>query len=80
MQKEMVGQRCVAYNGVNLSDLSIIATEWKPALKWLGFWASEDNRQQLGLSSGDMIDNECYDDMEMCDEDADDDDDEIEDW
>lgn len=70
MQKEILGQRTTACNGVNLSDLSIIATEWNPALKWLGFRAFEDDTQHLGGSvNDDMVLNE-----------EDDDEDEIEDW
>ncbi|KAF5765169.1 putative checkpoint protein Rad17/Rad24 [Helianthus annuus] len=73
-KKEMVGQRSVAYNGVNLSDVSIIATEWNPFLKWLGPRAFDDDK---GSISGQMVHNEGYDGMEI---DDDDNDDEIEDW
>lgn len=76
-KKEMVGQRCVAYNGVNLCDLSIISTEWKPVLKWLGSRAHE------GSSNGEMVNNLGYNGKPMCNGEAsgdDEDDDEIEDW
>ncbi|CAI9276442.1 unnamed protein product [Lactuca saligna] len=64
-KKEMIGERCVGgYNGVSLSDLSVIATEWKPVSKWLG---------------GSMVDNnDC--DLDHFEEICDDDEDEIEDW
>nr|GEW19630.1 cell cycle checkpoint protein RAD17 [Tanacetum cinerariifolium] len=84
-KKEMVGQKSVAYNGLNSSDISIIATEWQPALKWLGPRASEDNRAQQGSISSKMVNYKGYDGMETCDsggsgDEDDDDDDEIEDW
>ncbi|GJW17958.1 cell cycle checkpoint protein RAD17 isoform X1, partial [Tanacetum coccineum] len=84
-KKEMVRQKSVAYNGLNLSDISIIATEWQPALKWLGSRASEDNRAQQGSISGKMVNYKGYDGMETCDsggsgDEDNDDDDEIEDW
>ncbi|CAH1413677.1 unnamed protein product [Lactuca virosa] len=57
-KKEMIGERCVGgYNGVSLSDLSVIATEWKPVSKWLG---------------GSMVDNNDFDldhFEEICDDD-----------
>nr|XP_043607391.1 cell cycle checkpoint protein RAD17 isoform X2 [Erigeron canadensis] len=68
-KNEMLGQRSSAYNGANLSDLSIIATEWGPALKWLG------SRAHQGSTGGDM-----FDGKEICDGGGSDDDDEIEDW
>ncbi|KAL4569050.1 hypothetical protein LXL04_024677 [Taraxacum kok-saghyz] len=51
-KKEMVGQRCYyGYNGVSLSDLSVIATEWKPVSKWLSVGGNElldlDHSQEL---------------------------------
>ncbi|KAI3699348.1 hypothetical protein L2E82_43601 [Cichorium intybus] len=61
-KKEMVGGRC----GVSLSDLSVIATEWKPVSKWLGG----------SMGGGDMVDDLHLDHSEeICD-----DVDEIEDW
>lgn len=38
----MVSQQRDAYNGLNLYDLSVVATEIKPTLKWIGHRASED--------------------------------------
>ncbi|KVI02904.1 AAA+ ATPase domain-containing protein [Cynara cardunculus var. scolymus] len=70
--KEMVGERSVAaYNCVNLSELSTIATEWRPALKWLGSRASEHNSPDESSIGGEMVDNDWN---------FDDEDDEIEDW
>ncbi|KAK1423558.1 hypothetical protein QVD17_18862 [Tagetes erecta] len=64
-KKEILGQRTTACNGVNLSDLSIIATEWNPALKWLGFRAFEDDTRHLGgLVNDDMVHNEEEDEIE----------------
>ncbi|XP_071703251.1 cell cycle checkpoint protein RAD17-like [Rutidosis leptorrhynchoides] len=68
-KKEMFGERSVAYSGANLFNLSIIATEWKPVYKWLG------SRAHQGSTVDDMVDDEDYQDNEVCD-----DDDEIEDW
>lgn len=68
MQKEMVGQRTAAYNGVNVSDVSVIATEWNPVMKWLGFRAFDNDKRHTGS----MVHDEGYDGMEI--------DDEIEDW
>ncbi|XP_024973508.1 cell cycle checkpoint protein RAD17 isoform X1 [Cynara cardunculus var. scolymus] len=71
-KKEMVGERSVAaYNCVNLSELSTIATEWRPALKWLGSRASEHNSPDESSIGGEMVDNDWN---------FDDEDDEIEDW
>ncbi|KAJ9564553.1 hypothetical protein OSB04_000519 [Centaurea solstitialis] len=79
-KKEMVGERSIAaYNCVNLSELSTIAIEWRPALKWLGSRVSEYNSPRKGSIGGKMVDNNCN--MERSNEPCDDDeDDEIEDW
>ncbi|KAK9064996.1 hypothetical protein SSX86_016379 [Deinandra increscens subsp. villosa] len=75
-KKEILGQRTAAYNSVNLSDPSVIATEWNPVLKWLGSRAFKDSERHLGSVSGEMIHSEGYDGKEMDDDDSD----EIEDW
>ncbi|XP_076957491.1 cell cycle checkpoint protein RAD17-like [Bidens hawaiensis] len=63
-KKDMVGQRTAAYNGVNVSDVSVIATEWNPVMRWLGFRGFDNDKRYTGS----MVD----DGMEI--------DDEIEDW
>lgn len=76
----MVRQRCIAYDGMSLSDLSVVATEFKPALKWLGFRRSEGLESQ-NLSEKDiMLDDESVDGTSFDDKDDDTSDDEIEDW
>ncbi|XP_023766876.1 cell cycle checkpoint protein RAD17 [Lactuca sativa] len=60
-KKEMIGERCVGgYNGVSLSDLSVIATEWKPVSKWLGGSMVDNNDCDL-----DHFEEICDDDDEI---------------
>ncbi|KAI8536978.1 hypothetical protein RHMOL_Rhmol10G0298900 [Rhododendron molle] len=76
---ETVRQRCIGYDGMSLSDLSVVATEFKPALKWLGFRGSE-GLESRNLSEKDiMLDDESVDGTSFEDKD-DTSDDEIEDW
>ncbi|XP_058185245.1 cell cycle checkpoint protein RAD17 isoform X2 [Rhododendron vialii] len=76
---ETVRQRCIGYDGMCLSDFSVVATEFKPALKWLGFRGSE-GLESRNLSEKDiMLDDESVDGTSFEDKD-DTSDDEIEDW
>lgn len=60
-QKEMIGERCVGgYNDVSLSNLSVIATEWKPVSKWLGGSMVDNNDCDL-----DHFEEICDDDDEI---------------
>ncbi|KAI8029397.1 Cell cycle checkpoint protein RAD17 [Camellia lanceoleosa] len=77
---DMVSQRCVAYDGLSLSDLSVVATEFKPVLKWLGFRESEGREAQLGSTKDNMLNDDSFDDMSLDDEVNETTDDEIEDW
>ncbi|KAG5530188.1 hypothetical protein RHGRI_030532 [Rhododendron griersonianum] len=76
---ETVRQRCIGYDGMSLSDLSVVATEFKPALKWLGFRGSE-GLESRNLSEKDiMLDDESVDGTSFEDKDDDTSNDEIED-
>ncbi|XP_050944896.1 cell cycle checkpoint protein RAD17 isoform X3 [Cucumis melo] len=41
--KKMVKQRFITYGGISLAHFSVVATEYIPALKWLGNSVSEDH-------------------------------------
>ncbi|KAK9948386.1 hypothetical protein M0R45_003966 [Rubus argutus] len=63
-KKEMVNRRFGAYSGMCSSDLTVIATEYTPVFKWLGFRAQggiEDNVERMSL--GDQ-ESETDDDIE----------------
>uniref|UniRef100_A0A5B7BVV3 Uncharacterized protein n=2 Tax=Davidia involucrata TaxID=16924 RepID=A0A5B7BVV3_DAVIN len=77
---EMVNQGCVAYNGVSLSSLSVIATECKPVRKWLGFRASEGLEAPQASMKGNMVKDDNLDSTSLSDRDNESSDDEIEDW
>ncbi|XP_059623455.1 cell cycle checkpoint protein RAD17 isoform X2 [Cornus florida] len=72
---EMVSQRCVAYNGLSLADMSVVATECKPVLKWLGFRASDGLKP---CQPSNMLEDDNLDSMSLGDNETSDD--EIEDW
>ncbi|XP_034225040.1 cell cycle checkpoint protein RAD17 isoform X2 [Prunus dulcis] len=53
-KKEMVKRRFGAYSGMCASDLTVIATEYTPVLKWLGFrtlqgYKEEDNVETISF-------------------------------
>lgn len=68
---KLVNERYIAYDGQSLSDISVAATEFKPALKWLGFRDSAKDKtldyDSFSETSLDQNENETTDD-------------EIEDW
>lgn len=76
----MVSQRCVAYDGLSLSDLSVVATEFKPVLKWLGFRESEGREAQLASTKDNMLNDDSFDGTSLDNEVNETTDDEIEDW
>ncbi|CAL5366161.1 unnamed protein product [Camellia sinensis] len=76
----MVSQRCVAYDGLSLSDLSVVATEFKPVLKWLGFRESEGREAQLASTKDNMLNDDSFDGTSLDNEVNEATDDEIEDW
>ncbi|XP_016651764.1 PREDICTED: cell cycle checkpoint protein RAD17 isoform X1 [Prunus mume] len=45
-KKEMVKRRFGAYSGMCASDLTVIATEYTPVLKWLGFRAVQGYKEE----------------------------------
>ncbi|KAK1386757.1 Cell cycle checkpoint protein RAD17 [Heracleum sosnowskyi] len=80
-KREMVSQRSVPCNGMNLTDFSIITTEWRPSLKWLGFKASHSEAVHGVPINGSIVEDGGYDDPMCIDEQsAQTTDDEIEDW
>ncbi|KAL6959912.1 hypothetical protein U1Q18_040062 [Sarracenia purpurea var. burkii] len=76
---KMVRERCVAYDGPGLSDLSVVATELKPALKWLGSAEYEGHKEVLDANDT-MWDDESLDGTSLDDRNNESTDDEIEDW
>ncbi|CAL5369062.1 unnamed protein product [Camellia sinensis] len=76
----MLSQRCVAYDGLSLSDLSVVATEFKPVLKWLGFRESEGREAQLASTKDNMLNDDSFDGTSLDNEVNETTDDEIEDW
>ncbi|GMP27091.1 hypothetical protein CsSME_00003243 [Camellia sinensis var. sinensis] len=76
----MVSQRCVAYDGLSLSDLSVVATEFKPVLKWLGFRKSEGREAQLASTKDNMLNDDSFDGTSLDNKVNETTDDEIEDW
>lgn len=75
-KSKLINDRFIAYDGQSLSNLSVVATEFKPALKWLGFRDSKGheaakdnilNNDSCSQTSFDHNENETTDD-------------EIEDW
>ncbi|KAM0970226.1 hypothetical protein ACFX13_018594 [Malus domestica] len=69
-KKEMVKRRLDAYNGMcGASDLTVIATEYTPVLKWLGFRAGQGYKEEGDTEK-----------MSMDDEESEISDDDIEEW
>ncbi|KAL1820591.1 hypothetical protein ACET3Z_015460 [Daucus carota] len=80
-KREMVSQRSVPCNGMNLTDFSVITTEWRPSLKWLGFEESHSEDVHRVTKDGSMVQDDGYDDPMCIDEQTTQTtDDEIEDW
>lgn len=78
----MLSQRHAVYNGLNFS---VISTEWRPTLKWLGCRASDDLEAARHISSmkGSGTEDDRDDPMSVDDqnyETSEDDNDEIEEW
>lgn len=78
-QKEIVRQRFVAYNGSSSCNVSDVATEYMPVLKWLEHRATgfEDNQALVYCNK---TDDESCDRMSLDDKEGDISDDEIEEW
>ncbi|XP_057468909.1 LOW QUALITY PROTEIN: cell cycle checkpoint protein RAD17-like [Actinidia eriantha] len=77
---EMARQRHVAYDGLSLSDLSVVATEFKPVLKWLGFRESESVEAYQVSAMDNTVDDDSFNGTNLDDKDNETSDDEIEDW
>lgn len=65
---------------MRLSDLSVVAAEFKPALKWLGFRESKGLESQNVSDKDLMLDDESADGTSFDDKGSETSDDEIEDW
>ncbi|OVA19837.1 Checkpoint protein Rad17/Rad24 [Macleaya cordata] len=79
-KNEMLRQRIEAYDNSSASDMSVMATEYRPILKWLGYRASEVDRVEEEKSWSSMTEEEdesCLNDIER---ETNDETDEIEDW
>ena len=76
----MARQRRVAYDGLSLSDLSVVATEFKPVLKWLGFRESESLKAYQVSAMDNTLDDDSFNGANLGDKDTETSDDEIEDW
>ncbi|XP_074371704.1 cell cycle checkpoint protein RAD17 isoform X2 [Apium graveolens] len=79
-KREMVRQRSDPCNGMNLTDFSIITTEWRPSLKWLGFRASHSEAVHSMPVKGSIVVDGGDDPMCIDEHSAQTTDDEIEDW
>ena len=77
MQKEMLRRRFIAYNGSSSSNVSDVATEYMPVLKWLEYKASGFEDNQALVHCNKTHDERC-DRMSLDDRESDDD--EIEEW
>ena len=79
LQKEIVRQRFIAYNGSSSCNVSDVATEYMPVLKWLEHRATgfEDNQALVYCNK---TDDESCDRMSLDDKESDVSDDEIEEW
>ena len=76
----MVRQRRIAYDGLSLSDISVVATEFKPVLKWLGFRGSEGLEAYQVSAMDDVLDDDSFDGASLDHKGNETSDDEIEDW
>ncbi|KAK3224354.1 hypothetical protein Dsin_011379 [Dipteronia sinensis] len=77
---ELVKNR-VAYNGSSLSDVSVIATELAPALKWLGYRSSGGLKSRDVSMQGNETEDDSLERMSLDEQECEiSDDDEIEDW
>lgn len=72
----MVKQRFIAYGGISLAHFSVIATEYVPALKWLGSSVSGDHENLRMLTE----ENTDFDLVNSGDQESHTSDEEIEDW
>ncbi|KAL5752461.1 hypothetical protein ACOSP7_022646 [Xanthoceras sorbifolium] len=79
-KNELVKSRFVAYNGSSLSDVSVIATELAPALKWLGYRASRRLQSRDVSMQGHETEDDGLETMSFDDQKREISDDEIEDW
>ncbi|XP_041016459.1 cell cycle checkpoint protein RAD17 [Juglans microcarpa x Juglans regia] len=78
-KNEMAKRRFDGCSGINLSDMSIVATEYTPVFKWLGYGTTgglETHQVSMQLD----ITEDYFDKMKLEDKESETTDDEIEDW
>lgn len=66
MQKDLREQRNISYEGSRVADISVMATEYSPVLKWLSYRASPDAFAGMGDET-DEEENEISEDDEIQD-------------
>ncbi|KAF5454590.1 hypothetical protein F2P56_024242 [Juglans regia] len=76
-KNEMAKRRFDGHSGINLSDMSIVATEYTPVFKWLGY-GTTGGMQQVSMQLD--ITEDYFDKMKLEDKESETTDDEIEDW
>lgn len=74
-----MSQRIDAHTSTRLFNHSVLATEFKPALKWLGHRVLEDTDGHKVLNKVNFTEDECHG-MSLDDKDREVDIDEIEEW
>ncbi|KAG2696471.1 hypothetical protein I3760_07G060800 [Carya illinoinensis] len=78
-KNEMAKCRFDGCSGINLSDMSIVATEYTPVFKWLGYGTTGGlETHQVSMQSD--ITEDYFDKMKLEDKESETTDDEIEDW
>ncbi|KAK9285916.1 hypothetical protein L1049_025117 [Liquidambar formosana] len=77
---ELLRQRFCAYNGLSSFNASVIATEYTPVLKWLGYREPEDLEPHQVMMRGNETENDNFDGMSLDDQEGKISEDEIEDW
>lgn len=76
----MVKKKFTDYNGLNSSHVSVIATEYAPVLKWLGYRTSGGHEVHDVSMQGNSTEDDSFDNMSLDEPETEISDDEIEDW
>ncbi|XAR73754.1 hypothetical protein NMG60_11007826 [Bertholletia excelsa] len=77
---EMLNQRYSTCDHPSLTDPSVVATEFKPALKWLGFRDNIGVEAHSVSTKDSMLDDDCFSGTSLENDSNDTTDDEIEEW
>lgn len=75
----MAKRRFDGHSGINLSDMSIVATEYTPLFKWLGY-GTTGGLETHHVSMHSDITEDYFGKMKLEDKESETTDDEIEDW